>query len=107
MAYDGIGSKIMIHKVTDFAKETSNLQKSGELAQSHIQNRAAADTARAREQVQDVYEPSETVIKREQERRKRNGQWERKPAARRTADGKEQPKQLSVPGEGSRIDIKI
>lgn len=98
MPYDGIGAKLMIHKVTDFAKETSNLQKSGEVAQSHIQQRAAADAARAHEQVQDIYEPSEAEIRREQERKKRQDQGRDKPADRPR-------KQEEKPG--AHIDIEI
>lgn len=98
MPYDGINSKLIIHKVTEFAKETSNLQKSGEVAQSHIQQRAAAEAARAREQVQDIYEPSEAEIRREQERKKRQGQGREKPADRPGKEG-EKP--------GAHIDIEI
>ena len=105
MPYDGIGSKLMIHKVTDFAKETSNLQKSGEIAQSHIQSHALKESALAGEQVQDIYEPSETEIKREQERKKKQGRRDG-PDEPRSLPGKEEQK-LPAQGAGSRIDIEI
>lgn len=67
MSFQGIGAKIMIHKVTDFAKEASSLQKSGELAQANIHNKAAADALAKQQQVQDIYEPSYAEIQREKE----------------------------------------
>ncbi len=98
MAFEGIGSKIMIHKVTDFSKEASNLQKSGEMAQAHIQSRAMHDAKIAQQQVQDVYEPSNVVIQREKEREKRQQEQKRE-------EKKQEHKPL--PGEPRKIDIEI
>lgn len=102
MAFEGIGSKIMIHKVTDFSKEASNLQKSGEMAQAHIQNRAMQDAKIAQQQVQDVYEPSSVVIQREKEREKRRQEQKREGQKR---ENRINPKPL--PGEPTRLDIEI
>ena len=98
MAFEGIGSKIMIHKVTDFSKEASNLQKSGEMAQAHIQNRVLQDAQLAQQQVRDVYEPSNVVIQREKEREKREKQDKKqnKHGAR-----------SALPGDPVKIDIEI
>ena len=99
MAFEGIGSKIMIHKVTDFSKEASNLQKSGEMAQAHIQSRAAHDAEIAQHQVADVYEPSNVAIHREKERQKRQQEQKR--------EEKKREANRPLPGEPTKIDIEI
>lgn len=106
MAFEGIGSKIMIHKVTDFTKEASNLQKSGEMAQAHIQSRAAQDAQLAQHQVRDVYEPSEAVIQREKEREKKQKQENKQRESARLAQ-KSNTAAKTLPGEPTRIDIEI
>ena len=103
MAFEGIGSKIMIHKVTEFTKEASNLQKSGEMAQAHIQSRAAQDAQVKQHQVRDVYEPSEVAIQREKEREKKKKQQDRQRESARQANAAAKP----LPGEPTRIDIEI
>ncbi|HWR21884.1 MAG TPA: hypothetical protein VN366_00270 [Feifaniaceae bacterium] len=100
MAFEGIGSKIMIHKVTDFSKEASNLQKSGEMAQAHIQSRAMHDAELARQQVVDVYEPSDVAIQREKEREKRQQEQKRE-------EKKQEAHKKPLPGEPTKIDIEI
>lgn len=73
MAVQDLGSKIMIHKATEYSKEVSSLLKSGELAQSGIHAKANADAQREQAQIQDIFEPSDVEIRRERERKHREG----------------------------------
>jgi len=104
MAVQDLGSKIMIHKVTEYSKEVNNLLKSGELAQSGIHAKAVADAQREQEQIQDIFEPSDVEIRRERERKRREGGKKREEHSAHDAD---KSSAMLLKGEPRKIDIEI
>lgn len=104
MAVQDLGSKIMIHKVTEYSREVSNLLKSGEVAQSGIHAKAVADAQREQDQIQDIFEPSDVEIRRERERKRREGGKKRE--GHSTHDDSKQNAML-LNDEPRKIDIEI
>lgn len=104
MAVQDLGSKIMIHKVTEYSKEVNNLLKSGELAQSGIHAKAVSDAQREQEQIQDIFEPSDVEIRRERERKRREGGKKREEHSAHDAD---KGSAMLLKDEPRKIDIEI
>lgn len=109
MSFHGVGAKIMIHKVTDFAKEANSLQKSGELAQAIIHNKATADTLAKQQQVQDIYEPSYAEIQREKEHKREKRKDRHSQGGKQDADNNDNSLYGGTVGESEprKIDIRI
>ena len=105
MAVQDLGSKIMIHKVTEYSKEVSSLLKSGELAQSGIHAKAIADAQREQEQIQDIFEPSDVEIRRERERKRREG--DKKHEEHKKAQDDNRGSSMLLKDEPRKIDIEI
>ncbi len=102
MAVQDLGSKIMIHKVTEYSKEVNTLLKSGELAQAGIHAKALTDLQREQEQIRDIYEPSDVEIRRERERK--NGEGGKK---RDEHSQKDEKNSTFLNDEPRKIDIEI
>ena len=104
MAFEEIGSKIMIHKVTEYTKDVSSMQKANEFMQSGLQAKAALEAQKMQQQIQDVYEPSEAIIRREQRKNKKQEEEQKhKDQGKRSDVGKEHLAQ----DEPRKIDIEI
>lgn len=71
MSFEGLGSKMIINKSTDVARDTASQQKQAEIMQMIAQKRKQAEDLIEQSQVRDVYQPSETLIQRERDKDKR------------------------------------
>ena len=103
MALEGIGSKIMIHKVTDVVRDANAMQKQTELMQHSATHQTQMQAQTQTQDVVDVYRPSEALIQREKEKRRRDKKKERQEETERSSH--------SAPDGGAaphkRIDIRI
>lgn len=105
MAFEEVGSKIIIHKVTEYTKDVSSLQKGSEILQSGLQAKAALEAQKMQQQIQDVYEPSEAIIRREQRRNKKQEEEQKhKDQGKHTEGGS---KDHFAKDEPRKIDIEI
>jgi len=105
MAFEEIGSKIMIHKVTEYSKDVSSLQKGSELLQTGLQAKVALEAQKMQQQIQDVYEPSEAIIRREQRRNKKQEEEHKHKDQGKHTEGS--GKELFTKDEPRKIDIEI
>lgn len=71
MSMDGISSKIMIHRATDFSRDATNVQRQGaqisQAAEEQVKTQAQIET----HDVVDVYKAVEDRIRREKEKEKK------------------------------------
>lgn len=70
MAIDSIGPKMMIQSATEVARDTSAVQKHGDLMQSSAVRQVQSDAERMTDEVVDLQEAEEAAIQREREREK-------------------------------------
>ena len=105
MAFEEIGSKIMIHKVTEYTKDVSSLQKGSEFLQSGLQAKAALEAQKMQQQIQDVYEPSEAIIRRDQRRNKKQDEEQKHKDQGKHAEGGN--REHIAKDEPRKIDIEI
>lgn len=107
MAIDSIGPKMMIQSATEVAKDTSAIQKHGEMMQNSATQQVQSDAERMTDQVIDLNEAEEAIIQREREReRQQRRKRRRRGDAMQEEEGPDgQPPVGMV--EQKKIDIRI
>ncbi|MDL2289766.1 hypothetical protein LJB83_03285 [Clostridia bacterium OttesenSCG-928-F22] len=107
MSIDRIGPKVMIQKATDVARDVNNQQKQAELTKALLTKESQTQTDMLSQQVKDVYEPDQSVLQREKEKREKDKKGEKKSQqnAKDPQQGEDNTPEISQ--EIKKIDIRI
>lgn len=111
MSIEGVNSKIMIHKATEFAREAGSQVKRAEVMQTHLQRQSDAEAKATAAQVNDVYEASEVLIQKENEKKRqahRHAHKAKKEEAKKEETAEKTDGNMpSMEGLRKKIDIRI